>query len=459
MSNSSDGSKKLQDQKPKTPNEVFVLENVFQSVADIFAPKRPLLASDTSIIIALDTNVLLLPYQTGKQNLEAIARALDTFAAEERIFVPARVIREFARHRETKFSEMVNALNIAKSKAGESDPLPSILNGVPGFEDLSKEHSDLRTTKSAYAKSLGKMIEAIKAWRGDDPVTQIYRRVFIKERIFEHDSTLTHEEILKNWRQRLSARIPPGYKDSGKDDEGIGDYLVWLGVLEIGKKHKKDMIFITGDGKSDWAIRSDNKPLYPRPELLAEYGQASGGKHIRFASLHEVLEEMEASQEVVADVASLESFVASSSTGAASINIGSFGISTMVRSLDIRTISYDYSRNNGYVTIPNQLSDFVLRFSKASKEQIYFYRDTNSMRRIGRIKGSQPGDLIDIGIHDTTSDHYSIGIEECFYAENTDGMRIVGRVIEIMDDTRGDPEDRVVFRFCMFGPDVSLVAP
>ena len=82
--------------------------------------------------------------------------------------------------------------------------------------------------------------------------------------------------------------IPPGYKDAGKEDSGIGDLLIWHTILELGKVHKKSVIFVSGDEKPDWFKQSQNVALHLRalfiriePFLLEEEGSSHNGQTSR----------------------------------------------------------------------------------------------------------------------------------------------------------------------------------
>jgi hypothetical protein len=41
---------------------------------------------------------------------------------------------------------------------------------------------------------------------------------------------------------RTDNQVPPGYKDASKDDKGIGDFLIWKSILDLGKKKNRDLV-------------------------------------------------------------------------------------------------------------------------------------------------------------------------------------------------------------------------
>lgn len=111
---------------------------------------------------------------------------------------------------------------------------------------------------------------------------------------------------VEEFRRRAEAKIPPGYKDNRKDDEGIGDFLIWKTLLKVGQDRKMHLAFVTGEQKGDWFVRADGGPVFPRIELVDEYRRASGGKLVRLLSLHELLRELGATPAVVKTIEQAE---------------------------------------------------------------------------------------------------------------------------------------------------------
>ncbi|TFH89213.1 hypothetical protein [Vibrio ouci] len=74
----------------------------------------------------------------------------------------------------------------------------------------------------------------------------------------------------------------------------------------VRKKHKKDLVFISSDGKPDWQYNIDKKPFQARYELIDEYRTVSDGKSFHIAPLSHLLEVLEASEGTVQRVEWLE---------------------------------------------------------------------------------------------------------------------------------------------------------
>ncbi|MHB0668534.1 PIN-like domain-containing protein, partial [Roseomonas mucosa] len=355
-------------------------------------------------------------------------------------------------NRDKKLAEMAKKLLDAKSRKNfEPERLPKILEDSAINQELSEAGDIIKKSMSKYNTALEKVIEKIKTWRGDDPITQLYNSVFEPGKIVELDEP--REKVFEEFLHRTRMKIPPGYKDAGKDDGGIGDFLIWKTILQIGSTRKCNLIFVTGDEKADWFIRAGGNGLYPRPELIDEYRRYSGGASIRFLKLHELLEEMNALEDVISDVKSAEDDLrlrnekAEKLAGAKKFNADDVG----------EILGFDYSQNNGRLLVIEETGTFEVKFSKAGKERIYLLRSSGS-KAISRLKSYARGQIINLEDIDMSSDHYAIGLGEGFLIESTDGHFMIGRIYKIEDDTRGDRRDWVEFEFKVYLPFEDIIA-
>jgi PIN like domain len=111
------------------------------------------------------------------------------------------------------------------------------------------------------------------------------------------------EDVL---RQRIEKdckyKLPPGYKDASKPDMGVGDVIIWFTILEIGKKYKKSVVFVSLDQKADWWSQSEGSPLYPRFELVEEFRRISEGQSFHILKFSSFLDLYGASKEVTEEV-------------------------------------------------------------------------------------------------------------------------------------------------------------
>lgn len=298
--------------KPRLDMEknVFSLEDSYPVAPDVFLPFKIDNIQKGDAIIVLDTSTLLLPYNIRQDDLTALQDVYSLLSSQKRLKIPARVAREFIKNRDNKLADMIHALNEQKSRLHiPNKRLSPLLESVPGHNELVTAQEELSESRKKYDNLLTKMISQLREWRGDDPVTNLYRRVFSSSNILELTNSRT--DLLKEWEIRSYNKTPPGYKDSLKEDSGIGDFLIWKTILNIGESSKKDCIFVTGDEKPDWFVRSNKEGIYARPELVDEYRRASGGKIIELVGLADLLRAMEVKSATVQEVRSAEEAAAS----------------------------------------------------------------------------------------------------------------------------------------------------
>lgn len=424
----------------KETDIIFTLERQFPVIDNIFSSYPHLSSKDANNIIILDTNVLLLPYvadQLGKKDIKVIEDLLIRLKDENRIFIPERVAREFIKNRDGKISDLIKALNDKKSRISPPElGLSKALQDMNQYNTLESLSKNINELTAEYKKTYTAMINDIKSWKGNDPITMIYRRVFDKSNILPYPGE--EQDAIKEWEYRRLMKCPPGYKDGGKDDTGIGDYLIWKTLIQTGKEQNKNVIFVTGDQKSDWFIRGEKEPIFIRPELIDEFRRESGNLTLRLIKFDELLTEYNISEEIVKEVKRAESNDNKKS------NANSKKIYSKYSS--VRKDGFDYSTNNGEILLTENGISFKVKFSKASDESIYVYNSSGSYQ-IARVKNSTPNDILIFDDYDSTSDHYNIRKGEVFLYKNDNHDILAVRILEIKDDSRKDENDFVTFEY------------
>jgi rRNA-processing protein FCF1 len=232
-------------------------------------------AKDTACIV-LDTNALLVPYGIGAQTLSEIEATYQQLLKENRLAIPAQVAREFARNRVAKLTELYQRLS---RRRGQLQPFQQgsypLLENLQEYRRLREVEDQLDRLVTEYRRLLTSVIDHVHSWEWNDPVSLLYEKLFRVEVVV--DTTKPLEEVRQEHLSRFVNKIPPGYKDEAKDDQGIGDLLLWLTILEIGSARRTSVIFVSGEEKADWWHRSEHQQLYPRFELVDEFRRASGG--------------------------------------------------------------------------------------------------------------------------------------------------------------------------------------
>lgn len=295
----------MSENNPDTEDVVtnpFAARTIFPEPASIlqFRPKS-LEAIKDSCLFAFDTNVLLLPYTTAPKNLEAIRKVLSQLASEKRIFLPAQVIREFAKNRATKLTEVHKQITDKYSKISKwSLGKYTLLENVDEYKNMIEMERKANEHISEYQKSVEKVIAVIKKWNWNDPVTLLYSDIFTEGSII--DTSMSDQDLKQNLQTRNAAKIPPGYKDANKPTNSGGDLSIWFTILEIGKSRNQDMILVSNDVKADWWHQSGGQNLYPRFELVEEYRRETEGHTFHILKMSDFLELFETEASIVQEI-------------------------------------------------------------------------------------------------------------------------------------------------------------
>jgi len=436
----------------------FKLETSFSDLGTIFSPSRVTKLNSKDVVFAVDTNVLLLPYTIRKDSLAEVQKFFDNIRSEDRLFLPARVAREFIVNRDKKLADLIKMMGDLRSKIniGEKSISP-ILESVEGSTELADASAKLTDARKAYLSALSKIEREIETWSGDDPVTKVYDSVFDKENIVSADES--QEELAREWKVRRENRIPPGHKDSNKADTGIGDFLIWKSILKIGKMQNRDLVFITGDEKGDWFVRSDGNGVYPRPELIAEYRSISGGKSIRLAEFHEILREMQASDELVDEVEVAETTQKNAKDNfVRQMNDVKYGQNTSSSTV-FGYVNYSDFRmpyGGSHVVFAAETTQFRVHLSERSEDTVWTYPSPSF--QLQRIEISRIGTTIDRTFNTGVSAPIDIAKGQMIYARDNSGNTLVARLVRATPPNR-DQFFEAGFSYAIYRPGSPVFVP
>jgi len=284
----------------ETEYDIFIADSVFPEAEAVFTAKpKPLADLKDEAMIVLDTNALLVPYGIGKESLDQIQQTYKNLVASQRLLVPGQVAREFAKNRANRISELFQQLSRKKNIAGLQKGKYPLLESLEAYQKVTSLEKEIDDKLRDYKKAIDRVLDHIREWAWDDPVSLMYANLFGNTVL---DPTIDKEEIRADLLRRQTHQIPPGYKDSGKEDKGIGDLLIWYTILEIGKSRKKDVIFVSSDQKADWWYRSEGQALYPRYELVEEFRRCSDGLSFHIVEFSQFLDLYGASERVVQEI-------------------------------------------------------------------------------------------------------------------------------------------------------------
>ncbi len=275
----------------------FFLNDIYPEPASLFSFKnRSVLEIVNHADIVLDTNVLLLLLSTGSRSISEVEKIYQKLINEKRLFIPAQVAREFVKNRPDKIKEIYHQINLKKQHNIRISKIP-LFGSIEEYQLIEEKEKELLLSLGEYSKQISKILELIKKWGNNDPVSEMYRKIGLDNCVIK--STINKNKSIEEKNKRYLHKIPPGYKDSTKGDGGIGDFLIWTEILSLGSENKNDLIFVTGEEKTDWWVKSSGSELYVRHELVDEYQRSSQGKSFQLISLSDLLELFNAELEAV----------------------------------------------------------------------------------------------------------------------------------------------------------------
>jgi len=291
----------MADEGKKNYPNIFIANTIYPEARSIFSfHLEPIEKIKDNCIVVLDTNVLLAPYIIGKEDLlEQCRETYGSLARANRLIIPGQVVREFARNRQEKLAELYQQLSRKKQVELKLEKYP-LLSSLKEFREAIRLANDINNKINDYRNTIDKVLAIIQGWHWNDPVSMLYHEIFSEETIL--DVPISEDDVRKDLDTRQQHDIPPGYKDAGKKDEGVGDLLIWYTILEVGKLNNKSVIFVSGDEKADWYKKSEGQPLYPRYELVDEFRRISGGQSFHIVKFSRFLELFGATEKVVEEI-------------------------------------------------------------------------------------------------------------------------------------------------------------
>ncbi|MET9267272.1 PIN domain-containing protein [Amycolatopsis sp. NPDC004079] len=234
-------------------------------------------------MVVLDANVLLNLYRYATSTREDLFNVLGKLG--DRLWIPHQVALEFWKNREGALEDLkkvtketVDALEGVSSQAPEivSAWANRISLDNPNGEELSNLIQSGFKSAIKAIKELGDPEGVSGHWdTNKDNILASLRRIFsgkVGKRLEVEDEVKAREEA----RRRIAEKIPPGYKDSGKDDP-CGDYIYWVQTLREARRRKVGVLLVTDDSRSDdWYRRQAGKTRGPRFELVDEMADFAG---------------------------------------------------------------------------------------------------------------------------------------------------------------------------------------
>jgi len=280
--------------------DIFVANKSYPEASGVFFDGYQTLEQvRDSCLVVLDTNALLVPYGISKNGLSEIEATYKPLAASNRLVVPGQVAREFAKNRPGKISDIFQAVSRKQNFSSPERGSYPLLEGTPSYKKLRELENQLIELIGEYRNAITDLLAHIRDWNWNDPVSKLYSQFFPNAIV---DPPIDEAAIRKKLTYLHDNKVPPGYKDGAKLDQGVGDLLVWQVAVHVAKERKLPIVLVGGDIKADWFYRSEGQALFPRFELVDEIRRASEGKSLHIVSFSKFLELFGATAEAVGEV-------------------------------------------------------------------------------------------------------------------------------------------------------------
>lgn len=250
-------------------------------------------------LFVLDTNALLAPYKIGAGSYTDIERIARRLVEANRLFIPDQVLREYLITRDGRIRDAFEHVHNAASNLAKKELAPlqlPMLEERREFGELTDQLNVARQVIRECRNGINAVKNLLKDWSWDDPISKLYGELFAGKVLIKQ--SLSVEELRREADWRKAYNIPPGYKDSTKSYNELGDLIIWHCILELGRHESKNVAFVTNEEKADWWIRSQEEMLLPRQELCYEF-QRETKRHFGMMSFSSFLQRMGAKEATV----------------------------------------------------------------------------------------------------------------------------------------------------------------
>lgn len=230
-------------------------------------------------IFVPDANVLLHCLRHPAKVRDELLRIFEVL--RDSLWIPYQVALEFQRNRldvefgaQDTYGRLIGEydaiLGQAKEKLRQLRAHPMI--------DMEKEVAALEIFQSDFRARMTAASEAHPKVEIQAAVTKL--TALLDGRVGDKWKPEQITAIRKEGEDRYAKRVPPGYKDAKKDGDGdkFGDLIIWKDMIAKSKEAERPVVFISDDVKEDWWWLHRGRKLGPRPELVEEFRDVTGGQ-------------------------------------------------------------------------------------------------------------------------------------------------------------------------------------
>lgn len=223
-------------------------------------------------VVSVDANILLHIYRYSEPLCDALYALFEKLKG--RLWVPHRVAFEFSKNR----------LTVIAGQERAYDTVCEVLEKATEVvkSQLPPRHPviDIDELKESFQAAVVKKQEAVRALKSKHPKVPDDDPAFAKlssildGHIGGAFTADREQKLIEEGKKRFDAKIPPGFRDAGKEDDSLhryGDLLVWRQLLEhVKTEGAAFVLFATDDSSDDWWWKQGGKTIGPHPLLVEE---------------------------------------------------------------------------------------------------------------------------------------------------------------------------------------------
>lgn len=234
------------------------------NINDYFSKLEDLL-KDEKCHIFIDTNIISQLYRLNENARESFYSWVSSCG--DRFHIPNWSVHEYSKRvTSKKTTDYLSELTKAKTYSKELNNISKFIKGYVGDSMLVGSEYDSKRLQmfddiELVNQKFTKIANAINK-RLEEHQQNVHKEVLDKLEHHTLDSNI-YDIIGNLWFEhdvRFDGKIPPGFKDSEKENNRIGDLIIWKEILGYCKQHtliedKAKVIFISRDVKPDMVYK------------------------------------------------------------------------------------------------------------------------------------------------------------------------------------------------------------
>lgn len=225
-------------------------------------------------LIVIDTNILLNFYRYSSETRNELYKTLK--AVRNRLWIPYQVAYEYFKNKKKVITDTYKSFDdLLNETENHFAKLKSAIENTATKQLKCKD--EVLEKLSKYCDEIYKTIKDEKESKKENASEEIVEKLIYElfnGSIGDEITGDEYEEMKKEGVNRIQNKIPPGYMDSDKEENG--DYYIFYSMIKYAQENKKDIIFVTDDTKEDWFIKILGEKKGGDYRLLNEFYKKTG---------------------------------------------------------------------------------------------------------------------------------------------------------------------------------------